>query len=624
MRRRDFISALAVFGILPLAGNAQQVVPSAGQRSGAALYSQHCSKCHDDANARVPNLTVLRSMTREQVERTLSTGSMAPIAQELTNTERTAIASFIAAKASDAASGSADRPGQCAHNPVDFAQGLNGPRWNGWGADLGNSGFQPAGMAGLTLDQVPQLQLKWAFGFFGVSGALAQPAVVGGLVFVGGGDREVYALDAKSGCTRWTFKTEAVVRTAISFAPISGSDQFAVFFGDLRANAYAVNAITGALVWKTKVDDHPAARITGAPTLYSNTLYVPVSSIEEVTGSPPSYQCCTFRGSVVALDIATGRQIWKSYTIAEAPRPTKRNGIGTQLYGPSGAAIWSAPTIDVQRQALYVATGDNYSDPPSETSDAVLAFDLATGRMLWHWQATANDSYVVSCFNPDRTKTNCPESDGPDHDFGQSPILVSLRSGQRVLVVGQKSGIVHAVDPDQQGNVLWQTRVGKGGALGGIMWGSAVDQHHVYVANSDVRFIPGAGQTLDPNAGGGLFALELASGKISMQVPPISCGSRSQCSPALSAAVTAIPGVVFSGGVSGYLRAYTTGEGRLLWEVDTAREYPIVNGTSARGGAMDGPGPTIVDGMLYVNSGYAQWGGLPGNVLLAFEVRKRD
>ena len=508
---------------------------------------------------------------------------------------------------------------KCAQNSGGFPQRLDGPRWNGWGADLSNSRFQPAGMAGLTRDQVPSLRLKWAFGFLGRPAAVAQPTIVGGLVFVGGGDREVYALDAKSGCTRWTFKTEAVVRTAISFAPLSGTDQFAVFFGDLRANAYAVNALTGALVWRTKVEDHPAALITGAPTLYSGILYVPVSSMEEVTGSPSAYQCCTFRGSVVALDIATGKQIWKSYTIPEAPRPTKQNAVGTQLYGPSGAAVWSSPTIDVQRQALYVATGDNYSDPPSETSDAILAFELATGRMLWHWQATAKDSFITSCFSADRT--NCPESDGPDHDFGQSPILVSLRGGQRVLVVGQKSGVVHALDPDQEGKILWQTRVGKGGPLGGIMWGSAADQDHVYVANSDVRFSPGGYKTLDPNAGGGLFALDLATGKISMQVPPVSCGSRSRCSPALSAAVTAIPGVVFSGGVSGFLRAYDTDDARLLWEVDTAREYPVVNGVSARGGAMDGPGPTIVDGMLYVNSGYAQWGGLPGNVLLAFEVR---
>jgi polyvinyl alcohol dehydrogenase (cytochrome) len=515
---------------------------------------------------------------------------------------------------------------QCTDKQAGFPQPLDGPRWNGWGADLNNSRFQPAAMAGMTQDQEPRLQLKWAFGFPEASNANAQPTVVGGLVFVGGGDRKVYALNAKSGCTRWVFATEADVRTAISFAPISGMHlprafpkQFGVFFGNVDANAYAVNATTGALVWKTKVEDHPAARITGAPTLYSGVLYVPVSSLEELTGSRPTYQCCTFRGSVVALDATTGTQIWKTYTIPEPPRPTKRNAVGTQLYGPSGAAVWSAPTIDVQRGALYVATGDSYSNPAAETSDAIVAFDLATGRMLWHWQATAKDSYVLACYAGDRT--NCPDDPGPDHDFAQSPILVSLRDGQRVLVIGQKSGVVHALDPDREGKILWQTRIGKGGPLGGIMWGSAADQDRVYVANSDMRLLPGDTMQLDPKAGGGLFALDLATGKILTQVPPVACGDRRQCSPALSAAVTAIPRVVFSGAVSGYLRAYAAGDARLLWAVDTARDYATVNGVLARGGAMDRPGPTIVDGMLYVNSGYAQWGGLPGNVLLAFEVR---
>jgi polyvinyl alcohol dehydrogenase (cytochrome) len=189
-----------------------------------------------------------------------------------------------------------------------------------------------------------------------------------------------------------------------------------------------------------------------------------------------------------------------------------------------------------------------------------------------------------------------------------------------VLVAGQKSGVVHALDPDHEGQILWQTRIGKGGPLGGIMWGSATDQQRVYVANSDVRFLRDGTRRLDPTTGGGLFALDLATGNISWQVSPIACGDRGQCSPALSAAVTAIPGVVFSGGVSGFLRAYATDDARLLWEFDTARDYATVNGVPAHGGAMEGPGPTIVDGMLYINSGYGQWGGLPGNVLLAFEV----
>jgi polyvinyl alcohol dehydrogenase (cytochrome) len=375
------------------------------------------------------------------------------------------------------------------------------------------------------------------------------------------------------------------------------------------------------LIWKSKVEGHPAARVTGAPTLFSGVLYVPVSSIEEATGSRPNYECCTFRGSVVALDAANGRQIWKAYTIPEAPQPTTKNAIGTQLHGPSGASVWSAPTIDVQRQALYVATGNSYSNPPSDTSDAILAFDLKTGRMLWDQQATPRDSYTVACYGFDQT--NCPEDHGPDHDFGQSPILATLSDGRRVLVIAQKSGVVHAFDADHEGKVLWQTRIGKGGPLGGSEWGSTADRDRIYVANSDVRFLRDGSRRLDPNTGGGLFGLNLSDGKITMQVPPVPCGDRNQCSPALSAAVTSIPGVVFSGGVSGFLRAYATDSGRLLWEFDTAREYTTVNGVSAHGGALDGPGPVVVDGMVYVNSGYAQWSGIPGNVLLAFGVSDR-
>lgn len=592
-------------------------LPATAQEGGAALYAQRCAQCHDSGsgNARAPSRTALQSRSFDEVLGAITTGPMASFAQGLSNDERAAIASLVTGKVASHAA--AENAGQCAQSETGFSQAIDRPRWNGWGADLNNSRFQPAAMAGLTQDQVPRLRLKWAFGFPDTSNANAQPTVVGGLLFVGGGDRKVHALDARSGCTRWLFPTEAPVRAAISFAPLDNG-QPAIFFGDVRANVYAVNATSGKLIWKSKVDDHLAARITGAPVFYSGVVYVGVSSIEEAIGSRPTYQCCTFRGSVVALKAETGAQIWKTYTIPEAPHPTRTNAIGTQLLGPAGASVWSAPTIDVQRQALYVATSNSYADPATDTSDAILALDLATGRMLWHQQATPKDSFVVACFGTDQS--NCPEDRGPDHDFGQSPILVSLHSGQRVLVIGQKSGVVHALDPDHDGRILWQTRIGKGGALGGTEWGSAADQDRIYVANSDVRFLRDGTRRLNSSEGGGLFGLDLATGKIEMQVAPVACGDRPQCSPALSAAITLIPGVVFSGGVSGFLRAYATDDARLLWEIDTARDYTTVNGVAAHGGAMDGPGPVVVDGMLYVNSGYAQWSGLPGNVLLAFEV----
>ena len=598
--------------------------PALAQPDGAALYARDCAQCHDasEPQARVPSRGALQAMSFEHVLRMLTSGSMASMVQGRTEEERRAIAAFVTGRpAQDPAMVPAsDAAGHCVQRATGFPRPLDGPRWNGWGADLRNSRFQPEAMAGLTADQVPHLQLKWAFGFPGVSAANAQPTVVGGVLYVGGGDQRVHALDARSGCILWNFATDAAVRSAIYFAPLEGTDQFAVFFGDVRANAYAVNALTGALIWKTKVDDHPAARISGAPTPFSGVLYVPVSSFEEVTGSRPSYECCTFRGSVVALDAATGRPIWKSYTIPEAPQPTSRNAEGTQLYGPAGASVWSAPTIDVERGAIYVATSNSYANPSTETSDAVLAFDLATGRMLWHRQATPKDSFVVACFTPD--KTNCPRDPGPDHDFGQSPILVKLQDGKRLLVIGQKSGVVHALDPDRDGKIIWQTRVGEGGPLGGSEWGSAADQDRIFVAISDVRFLRDGSRRLVSTEGGGLFGLDLADGKISMRVPPVPCGDRRQCSPALSAAISLIPGVVFSGGVSGHMRAYATDDARLLWEFDTVRDYAAVNGVFAHGGAIDGPGPVIVDGMLYTNSGYGQWGGVAGNVLLAFEVSK--
>lgn len=599
-------------------------LPALAQQGGAALYAEHCAACHEggDGQNRVPGRDALKSMTFEHVLSVITSGSMADMAKGRTDDERKAIASFVTGKkvSQSPSTAGSETAAECANRQVRFGGSLEGPRWNGWGADISNSRFQPTEMARLTPDQVPKLRLKWAFAFPGATSAIAQPSVIGGVLFVGGTDSRLHALDAKTGCTLWTFATEAPVRTAITFGSLSDSE-FAVYFGDLRANAYAVNATSGQLIWKKKVDDHPAARVTGAPTLFSGVLYVPVSSIEEATGSRPTYECCTFRGSVVALDAATGRQVWKAYTIPEAPHPTEKNAVGTQLHGPSGASVWSSPTIDVRRGALYVATGNSYSNPAAETSDAIIAFDLKTGEMLWHRQATPNDSFIVACYGID--KTNCPDAHGPDHDFGQSPILVSLQNGRRMIVIGQKSGVVHAFDPDEQGKPLWQTRVGEGGPLGGTEWGSAADHDRIYVANSDVRFFLDGSRRLDPTRGGGLFALNLTDGRATMQIPPVSCGDREKCSPALSAAVTVIPGVVFAGGVSGYMRAYATSDARLLWEFDTARDYATVNGFTAHGGAIDGPGPVVADGMLYVNSGYAQWSGLPGNVLLAFGIDDR-
>jgi polyvinyl alcohol dehydrogenase (cytochrome) len=446
-------------------------------------------------------------------------------------------------------------------------------------------------------------------------------------VFTAAATGVVYALDAATGCTHWGFKANDM-RSGVTLGDANGVP--AVFFADAGGTVHALNASTGELIWKNRPVDHFATMATASPRVHNGVVYQPFSSFEEVLAADAKYQCCTFRGSVVALDAATGKKLWQTFTIPEAPEPTRKTAAGTQQHGPSGAGIWSTPTIDEQLGVLYVSTGDNYSDPPSKTSDAVLAMELKTGTLLWSSQFTENDAFNVGCALPQRP--NCPEANGPDFDFGQPPILVRLDGARRALVVAQKSGMVHAIDPDRKGAILWQTRAGQGSALGGSQWGSASDGEKVYVAVSDIVMgakpdptLPqGFRNVLDPNKGGGLLALDLKTGKIAWSAKPAPCAAdRTDCSPAQSAAVSAIPGVVFSGSVDGHLRAYSATNGAVLWDVDTAREFPTVNGKPARGGSMDVAGPVIVNGMLFVSSGYGQWGGMPGNVLLAFSVDGR-
>jgi polyvinyl alcohol dehydrogenase (cytochrome) len=303
------------------------------------------------------------------------------------------------------------------------------------------------------------------------------------------------------------YTADSSVRAAISIGPVSATTAFAAYFGDLSGNIYAVNAESGKLLWKTKVDNHHAARITGAPTLHQGKLYVPVASLEEASAGVADYECCTFRGSVVALDVGTGKQLWKTYTVREQARRLGKNKDGAQQWGPSGAAVWSSPTLDITRKILYVATGDNYSQPPSKTSDAVIAINMDSGRMLWVRQLTEKDTWNVGCM---QAIANCPKDAGPDFDFASSPILVDLPGGKKALIAGQKSGMVYALDPDREGELLWQTRLGNGGILGGIEWGPATDDKNAYIALSDLQ-LDKTGQVL-PKGGGGLFALGLIVG----------------------------------------------------------------------------------------------------------------
>ena len=591
-------------------------------RDGAAIFHEQCAPCHEGGVPRAPSPAALKSFEPERVVKALIDGVMAAQGRALSASETRAVATYVTGK--PFTGGELPAKAFCAVRTASFDK--VGEFWNGWGGDITNQRFQPAARAGLAAADVPRLKLKWAFAIPGVIRAYGQPTIVGGTAFFGTAADTVYALDARTGCVRWAFDADAGVRSTVAVAR-SGKGWVA-YFGDLRGQVYAVDAATGKQIWKIRADDHQFAYITGGLTLHDGRVYVGVASREE-TAAGPDYPCCNFRGSVLALDGRTGAVIWKSYTIPDAARPTEDNGHGKMLWGPSGGSVWSAPTIDPVRRAVYVGTGNDYTGPEPASTDAIMAFDLDDGHVRWVRQMTRDDIGFPPCASPDMFK--CPH--GPDYDFGSSPILLTLADGKRVLAAGQKSGVVHGVDPDQDGKILWQTRIGKGGNEGGIEFGIGADGQAIYAPLSDFKFkiaqlgepgaratIIGLPATLDPTSGGGLFALDPATGKTIWHAPPADCHGDTSCSPAQSSAPTAIPGIVFSGSVDGHMRAYASATGQVVWDVDTNIPYQAVDGVPAHGGSIDGPGAVVADGVVYTNSGYGYVGEATGNVLLAFTV----
>ena len=593
---------------------------SAAQQEGAKIFQDRCASCHDHPGSKAPPRAVLGQLSVEDIAKIMLLGPMAPQSQGLSIAQVGAVAMFVSHKAT--------RPdpvataNMCATPPA-FA--LDGAGWNGWGNDPGNARFQPT--TGVNAGNVGSLKLKWAFSYPG-SMVYGQPTVIGGRVFVTSITGRVQALDAKTGCTIWTFESGAGTRTAISVGPGTGTRAKAIaYFGGEDAVVHAVAADTGKQLWTAKVDSHQAARVTGAPALNAGTLYVPVASSEEAGASPP-YQCCTFRGSVVALNAATGKQIWKAYTIQQSPRPYAKTKEGTALRGPAGASVWSAPTIDTVLNRLYVGTSNSYSGVPTNASDAIIAFDLKTGKQLWSHQVAQDDNFVIGCYvkkPPVCTfgvcngpgEGECPQKVGADLDFGASPILRTLPNGHRVLLAGAKSAIVYGLDPDHDGAKLWQVKVGVGGPAGGVEWGMAADKTALYAPTSDMYVAP-------PATAGGLTAINFATGRTLWHADPnpICAWGTQNCWGSQSQAVTAIPGLVFSGALDGHLRAYSASAGKVVWDFDAGGTFKTVNQGEQSGGSLNLGGPTVVGDMVFVNAGYGRFAGQNGHVLLAFAVGK--
>lgn len=583
--------------------------------AGGALYAQHCASCHEGAVAKAPHRDMIVMMTPAAVLRSLTTGVMREQAAALGDVERAQLAEYLTGRS--LADAGPRQPPACAPERSAFDYGRP-PRARGWGQDAANTRRIDAATAGIDRDGAPRLALKWALAFPGANRMRSQPTLAGGALYVGSHDGTVLALDLETGCVRWLFAAGGEVRTGIVVSPWTAGDASAaprVYFGDLLGNVYAVDALSGALAWRQRADDHPNATITGTPALHAGRLYVPVSSLEVALAVDPKYECCKARGAVVAYDAATGETLWKTPTIAGPAVVQSQNRSGTDMYGPSGATIWNTPTIDAARGQLYVGTGENMSSPATATSDAILALDLATGAVRWTYQATKNDVWNTACDTP--TDDSCPPEKGPDFDFGAGTLL--FRGGGRDLVVGgQKSGDVHALDPDT-GALVWKTKVGRGGIQGGVHFGMAADASTIYVPITDMA----DGRSYPFPARPGLHALDAFTGKERWYAPASdACHGRPFCHPGISQAVTLIGDLVAAGGMDGVLRLHAADSGEVLWSYDSAREHATLTGDVARGGSFGGAAGVVAEeGILVASSGYGIYGHMPGNLLLVFEAR---
>lgn len=611
------LGTLVMLTACPLHAHAGEL-ESAKTWPGEALFKQNCAGCHEGGSPKAPPVYILRGMAPPTVLRIIEHGVMRDMAAGLTGSERRQIAEYLTKTDLSTYEGPPP-PNMCdaAHREFDMTRP---PPPVGWGYD--NRRFVPHAVGGLTSADLPRLKLKWSFAFPDATQARSQPVVAMGAIFVGSHDGTVYALDLGTGCARWTATAAGEVRTPLVVEPwVVSADASAsprAFFGDLLGNVYALDARTGKELWRVRPEAHPAATITGAPVIWGDTLYVPISSLEVGSAENPDYACCTFRGSVVALDVSTGQKKWQSYTVQEEPGLVGKTVVGTDILAPSGAPVWGSPTVDARRGLLYFGSGENYTSPADANSDAIFAVDLESGQRRWSYQLTKRDAWNNSCMYKDHP--NCPSERGPDADLASSVLLVDAGEGREILLAGAKSGTLTAVDPDRNGALLWRTQVGRGSLQGGIHFGMSAEGQAVYVPIYDSKTTPHAG-VYDDRGFPGVHMVDAATGEIQWRSAFIdACAGRTRCEPGVSAATTAIPGAVLVGFLDGWLRAYDRTNGRLIWQTDTAQEFKSVNGTIATGGSMSGPGPAVYDGHLITNSGYGFAFKMPGNALLVYSI----
>ncbi len=613
--RIGLMMAAAVFVPLANAAPASTGMSTDGATTevadGMALYQEHCAACHDGQVPRAPHMITFSTIGADTILNAMNNGVMRAQASALSATERKVLAGFLAGEAM-----APPKPILACADPMNELASSDAAAMQGWGGNAKNRRHSDG--AGLDRNNVDQLALKWVFAYPGALRARSQPLVHDGVIFVGSQSGDIYALDLESGCAHWTYSAGAEVRSSLSLGLVPGRDDPVLYMGDFSATVHAIDASDGSLVWRSSVGDHPDATITGSPKLHDGSLYVPISSSEWATAADPGYACCTFRGGVASVDAASGELNWRAHVIEEPAVETgETNPFGAARKGPAGAPVWNSPTIDAERGVLYVGTGEAYTSPAADTSDAVLAFSLATGERQWAKQLLGGDAWNMACFIGEAA--NCPEEDGPDLDIGASTVLWS--GGERdYLLVGQKSGDVYALDPDNGGAVVWHNKVGRGGFLGGVHWGMS--------ANDDSLFVPIADTTITGRFTGpvspGIHALDPASGEVRWYTPSVAdCEGKSPipvCDQGMSAAITSTDQLVFAGSLDGNLNVYDSLSGEILWSFDTFGDFESVSGDTALGGSIESDGPVLYKGHVLINSGYQFGARMPGNALMVFSL----
>jgi polyvinyl alcohol dehydrogenase (cytochrome) len=596
-----------------------------GAKSGELVYQHSCAMCHDHGEAlRAPTLATLKGMRYQQIYFALTVGKMQPQAQTLSALQRSELIDFLIGRARVSDAWTAQLRCTPARRQVDLSMPATVADF---GFDLHNHRHLTAQEAGITTADFRHMDLAWALAFPRATTMRAQAAVVGSTLFLPVADAsQLYAIDiAAQPCLKWIYKSDVPLRTGVAYGVLPGSHRKVLVFADVGTRIHMVDAATGAPIWKHAVHLTSLSNTTGTPVLLGGRVYVPLSASEINVGADPKHLCCTTHGAVIALDARDGAEIWTTHTMPDA-KPVGDRGDGQMMWGPSGAPIWTSPAIDEQRGVLYVGTGEATSAPAAPTIDSVLAIDLKTGAIRWRFQSTADDIFLTGCMVK-HDGLNCPhEGRLLDHDFGASIVLARRADGHDVVLAGQKSGMLYALDPDAQGKVLWQHSFGAGSVIGGIHWGLAFDGARVFVP---MNTFPGP-DGRDAGERAGLHAVAVDSGTVLWSYyPQPDCAAERKARVRTCATVTGmtgapavIAGAVVEGSADGFLRAFDVNSGELLFQFDTTQPLTTANGVPGIGGALDNASIVAANGYLFVNSGYGIIGGqTPGNLFLAFHAR---